>query len=158
MTRLADTNDEEMNAIYTADLVDAFGSILRTRNNRGLNYQLLRALRVEERKWKVADVSKLIGYVMELPEVGGDQTSLAYKTQLKLRDMENWARSLKSPHRLLQNLLDMSFKHHVRLSIHHQLVRHILTREKGCVIRLAKMMDSENHMSDFQRVQIAKKA
>ena len=110
---MAAATDEEMLEVHGNDLVDAFGSVLRIRNNRGLNYQVLRCLRDEERKWKVDDIERLINYVMELPEVGGDQTSLAYKSQLKLRDLEVWPKKLLDPVQLLKNLLLMQFKHHV---------------------------------------------
>ena len=58
--------------VYGNDLVDGYGSILMVRNNRALNYSIIRSLRSEQRNWRVQDIEQLIYYLMELPEVGGD--------------------------------------------------------------------------------------
>ena len=52
-----------MRQLSTTDFIDAFGSLIQVRINRGLNGIMIKMIRDEDRKWKATDVEKLIDYL-----------------------------------------------------------------------------------------------
>lgn len=62
-----DATQEDLEKLPTADFVDGFGSISQLRPNRYVNNIMISFLRDEKRKWNIADIERLIDYLVDIP-------------------------------------------------------------------------------------------
>ena len=62
-----DATQEDLEKLQTADFVDGFGSISQLRPNRYVNNIMISFLRDEKRKWNIADIERLIDYLVDIP-------------------------------------------------------------------------------------------
>mmetsp|Transcript_20935 Transcript_20935/g.25733 ORF Transcript_20935/g.25733 Transcript_20935/m.25733 type:complete len:120 (+) Transcript_20935:429-788(+) len=117
----------------------------------------MKLLRDDERMWRVKQIEKLLDIILRVPSDKGDISSLAFKVQNKLRDQDGWWKYPVQPHKLLKNMLDMTDKHGVKLSLINVLMKSILNRADMDIIILARQTHPKEHMDLYQRWYAAKK-
>ena len=84
-------------------------------------------LKDEDRKWFVEDLERLVEYCANAPSAVGNLSSVSFKSQSKLRHVENWTKIVKSKRNMIDNFLRIEQKDHVKLTMMQPLIQEMLS-------------------------------
>ena len=148
---------EELSHVSPRLFVEAFGSLLTFRINRGLSYMLQHMLKDEERVWHPRDIQRLVSHLSNVSSRLGDISAITYKIRGRLRIMEGWEKLVSDQVQMLDDFISIENHHDLRMNCFMPLIKSLLEKPEK-LEHVVRRINAKHNISYMQRLFIAKNA